>query len=451
MTGVFTDNQPDFTWIDSNEEKLFVQNFLPYSELGLVHQANTDVAVNLTKHNGQARIGVYAISAIDNAVVTVRSGNQTIYSGVISLSPCQCQFDTFAFDGHEPLTLEVVTQQGRKTLTYTEQPASEEPTPEPATAPNMPADVESIDDLYFIGQHLEQYHHATRHATDYYLEALRRDEFDYRCNVAMANREFERCDYQRSLHYANNALHRAHQYNKNPLCGRASLMRGHANEKLGLLQDAYADFYKSTWSGNCNDAGFLAASRISFKQGRYLDALEEVERVLDLNGMSYEAAFVKLAVLEKLQSDQAIDFAKQSLARFPLGYALAMHHYLLTKQEAEKQVFIDLCQSRQANAIHVASLYLSLDLNDEALLALDLIQAQGAAPHIIRASLSQDAANELLTQAEQEFATHVLFPNTQVEVNALMRLSGQPFADYLLAVSTTPKSLMTKRWPYGSE
>ncbi|MCK5819102.1 MAG: DUF5107 domain-containing protein [Psychromonas sp.] len=30
MTGVFTDNQPDFTWIDTHEEKIFVQNFLPY-------------------------------------------------------------------------------------------------------------------------------------------------------------------------------------------------------------------------------------------------------------------------------------------------------------------------------------------------------------------------------------------------------------------------------------
>lgn len=433
MTGVFTDNQPDFTWVDSNEEKTFVQNFLPYSELGIVHQANTDVAINLTKHNGQTRVGVYAISAIDDALVTVKAGTRVVYSGVFSLSPCQCQFESFLFDGNDLLTLEVVTQQGRKTLTYVEQQNSEEPTPDPATAPKMPQYVESIDDLYFIGQHLEQYHHATRNSVDYYLEALRRDQFDYRCNVAMANREFERCDYERTLHYANNALSRAHKYNKNPLCGRASLMRGHANEKLGQLQEAYADFYKSTWSGNCNDAGFLAASRISFKQGRYLDALEEVERVLQFNGMSYEAAFVKLAVLDKLQSNLAIDFAKQSLERFPLGYALAMHHYLLTKQDAEKQVFIDLCQCRQANAVHVASLYMSLNMNDEALLALKLINAKGAAPNIIRASLVKDSAKEYLLQAEQEFANHVLFPNTQVEVNALMSLSGHPFANYLLA------------------
>ncbi|MDV7106448.1 hypothetical protein R3X26_18940, partial [Vibrio sp. TH_r3] len=133
------------------------------------------------------------------------------------------------------------------------------------------------------------------------------------------------------------------------------------------------------------------------------------ERALQFNGMSYEAAFVKLAVLDKIQSDQAIDFAKESLERFPLGYGLAMHHYLLTKQDAEKQVFIDLCQCRQANAVHVASLYMSLNMNHEALLVLTLINAKGATPNIIRASLAKESAEDLLLQAELQFANHVLF------------------------------------------
>jgi hypothetical protein len=30
MTGIFADNQPDFTWLDAYEEKRFVQYFLPY-------------------------------------------------------------------------------------------------------------------------------------------------------------------------------------------------------------------------------------------------------------------------------------------------------------------------------------------------------------------------------------------------------------------------------------
>ncbi|XHR95614.1 DUF5107 domain-containing protein [Mucilaginibacter sp. UC70_90] len=36
MTGMFTDNQPDFTWLMPHEEKHFTQYFMPYRELGVV-------------------------------------------------------------------------------------------------------------------------------------------------------------------------------------------------------------------------------------------------------------------------------------------------------------------------------------------------------------------------------------------------------------------------------
>lgn len=35
MAGVYTENQPDFTWLQPYEEKSFVQYFLPYRELGV--------------------------------------------------------------------------------------------------------------------------------------------------------------------------------------------------------------------------------------------------------------------------------------------------------------------------------------------------------------------------------------------------------------------------------
>ncbi len=36
MTGIFADNQPDFTRLDAYEEKRFEQFFLPYHSLGMV-------------------------------------------------------------------------------------------------------------------------------------------------------------------------------------------------------------------------------------------------------------------------------------------------------------------------------------------------------------------------------------------------------------------------------
>ena len=36
MTGVYADNQPDFTWLKPYEEKTFTQYFMPYKHVGRV-------------------------------------------------------------------------------------------------------------------------------------------------------------------------------------------------------------------------------------------------------------------------------------------------------------------------------------------------------------------------------------------------------------------------------
>ena len=46
MTGCYTDNQPDFTFIAPMEEKRFTQYFMPYKEIGTVHNATRDLAMN---------------------------------------------------------------------------------------------------------------------------------------------------------------------------------------------------------------------------------------------------------------------------------------------------------------------------------------------------------------------------------------------------------------------
>ena len=56
MTGMYTDNQPDFTWLQPYEEKSWVQYFMPYSEVGYVKNATKDALLNLEIKEGKARL-----------------------------------------------------------------------------------------------------------------------------------------------------------------------------------------------------------------------------------------------------------------------------------------------------------------------------------------------------------------------------------------------------------
>ena len=47
MCGAYTDNQPDFSWLQPGEEKRFTQVFMPYKEIGPAKNASEEVALSL--------------------------------------------------------------------------------------------------------------------------------------------------------------------------------------------------------------------------------------------------------------------------------------------------------------------------------------------------------------------------------------------------------------------
>ncbi|MCQ1058107.1 DUF5107 domain-containing protein [Photobacterium sp. DNB23_23_1] len=440
MTGVYTDNQPDFTWLDSYEEKQFVQNFLPYSDLGVVHNANTQLALNLVRSEkggrNTVRWGVYAIGCLDRCVVSIQGDNDEYLNQRISLKPTQSVNGTLIIDEVGPLTIRVTDEDGAPVLSYTEQQITDIPIPEPATAPEKPADVSSIEELYYIGQHLEQYHHATRLPEAYYHEGLVRDPNNYLCNIALAAMAFNRADYPQTVIYCDAALTRSHKFNKNPMCGKASFLRGCAREKQGLLELAYSDFYKSTWSGNCRDIGFYGAARIAMRQREYLQALELVEKVLRFNGTHYQAMAMKALLLDKLgRQDAAQAYIDRQLVQYPLAYALVFQRWLMKRDAELLASFQQLTSGRTVNAIHLANFYLSLGEGALALEALERIKSQSGVLWFYKAFLLgqiNTPQGNLFNQAEQQFNQDVLFPNTLTEVMVLQAFDGHYFAHYLL-------------------
>ncbi|MFA0088201.1 DUF5107 domain-containing protein [Vibrio sp. 10N.261.51.F12] len=436
MTGIFTDNQPDFTWLDANEEKVFVQNFLPYSDIGMVKNANTELALTLQREGKSLSWGVYAIANLAAYKLTIRNTNEVLLETELNLNTGASLLETLACNSDSRLTITVASPDGLKTLQYIEHIDKQEPIPDPATAPQKPAEVASVDELYLIGQHLEQYHHATSSAWDYYNEALRRDKQDYRSNLALATLEYERANYDAALAYVDAALERAHRYNKNPICGKASYLRACIYEKQGQLEDAFTNFFKSTWSGNCKDTGFYALGRVANAQGNYLEALEYVERSLQLNGVSYNAVALKAVVLSNLgQSEQALAYIDEQISEHPLPYALYFQRYQLTQDAAHLKLYVDLLGARDSNAIYLANLYISFGHCKQAIEIIELSSVNGALPTLMLAGLIDDVARQdsLIAHAQTSFETNVIFPNTLTEIELLSNLPASAFVKHLLA------------------
>jgi hypothetical protein len=87
MTGMFTDNQPDFTWLMPNEEKSFTQYFLPYHELGVVKNATKDVLLNLETQPGFAKIQVLVTSVHLNLTIALKHKEAVLFETKIDIVP----------------------------------------------------------------------------------------------------------------------------------------------------------------------------------------------------------------------------------------------------------------------------------------------------------------------------------------------------------------------------
>ncbi len=104
------------------------------------------------------------------------------------------------------MSLAVLDATGATLLRYDEHIPQEIPLPDAAQAPALPEALDNPDELYFIGQHLEQYNHASRHAQDYYRRALAIDPHDYRNNVALGTLALNAADWTQAQQCAEAAL-----------------------------------------------------------------------------------------------------------------------------------------------------------------------------------------------------------------------------------------------------
>ncbi|MBP6759094.1 MAG: DUF5107 domain-containing protein, partial [Flavobacterium sp.] len=204
MAGVFTDNQPDFSWMQPYEEKTFTQYFLPYRELGVVKNASQDLLLNLDKEGDKAVIKIFATSLQKKARIVLEG----FMDETLDLSPEQVyEREILVGDvAFIDLKLLVYSENGRELLSIKSEKAEAKPTPEAAKPAFSPEETPTYEQLYLTGLHLEQYRHATYNATDYYLEALKRDPSDVRNNNAMGLWLLRRGKFSESEKYFNAAI-----------------------------------------------------------------------------------------------------------------------------------------------------------------------------------------------------------------------------------------------------
>lgn len=336
MTGVYTDNQPDFTWLNPYEEKTFTQYFMPYKNIGMVKNATIDAAVNLEVTGDTVKVSAYTTSVFENAVIELKGNTGTYLKEKTALSPESTfsgEYTLNSGDAETDLTLTVYDAAGKELVSYTPKTVEQDLVPNAAKAIPQPSEVANNEALYLAGLHLEQYRHATYEPEDYYEEGLDRDPDDIRINNAYGNLLFRRGQFARSEQYFRKAVKTITRHNPNPYDGEPYYNLGLSLLMQGKQEEAYDAFYKACWSSAMQDCGYFSVAKINRINGDYKLALEHIEKSIVRNYHNFKARNLKTALLRKLRQYAGAEiFALETAGIDLLDFGARNELYLIARE-----------------------------------------------------------------------------------------------------------------------
>jgi tetratricopeptide (TPR) repeat protein len=376
MCGVYTDNQPDFSWLMPNEEKTFSQFFIPYRDLGVVKCATKEAMVNLEFTGNNIEIKAFTTSVYPGARVILKNGRAELLNEVFDFTPATSfQKTVTAPPGFaaEKFTLSVKTAEDVLLVEYKPGVNRDKAIPEPAKAAQKPGDIASNEQLYLTGLHIEQYRHATYDPRPYYEEVLLRDPQDYRCNNALGLWYLRRGQFLKAKEYLLTAVKTVTERNPNPYDGEALYNLGVALAFLEQYDKAYNCFYKSVWNAAWIDSGYFQVARIDAMKQRWEEALDAVDRSLVRNLHNHKAHQLKVSILRNLaRNHDALALCEDSLTIDRFNFSLYYEKFKLTGDRKHLEFLNELIRGNIHNYIEFALDYAWSGLYTDSIRLLEL-------------------------------------------------------------------------------
>ncbi|SFD18686.1 DUF5107 domain-containing protein [Flavobacterium phragmitis] len=361
MCGVYTDNQPDFTWIMPGEQKEFTQYFMPYRDLGIVKNATKNAMVNLESVDNKLVIKAYTTGVYPKTTVTLKNNDVVLLQKQYDASPNNSFEETidFANVSLEGLSISVTDAANKVLVDWVYEGQNEDEIPEAAKPALAPENIENNEQLFLTAQHLEQYRHATYSPIPYYEEALKRDSGDVRCNNAMGLWLMRRAKFAESEPYFRAAIKTLTQRNPNPYDGEAYFNLGLCLKYQNKNEQAYDAFYKSTWNAAWQNQGYFYVAQLDALKGDYELALEHIKKAISKNTEDHKAVHLQAAFLRKLnQKEKAVDLINSYLKNDGFNFGLLYEKYILSNDKKD----LDYLNALIRNNIHTYIEY-ALDYN----------------------------------------------------------------------------------------
>lgn len=376
MTGAYSDNQPDYSWLQPFETKSFEMHWYPFRDIGGVKNANLDAAANLEVTNGLVKVGFCTTALHRSAEVTLKAGEKVLLKEAIAINPAKPFVKAVPFPtglGTHELRV-TLNAEGKELISYSPARLGPVKTPEPVKPPPPPRDIPTVEELYLAGQRLEQFHAPGREPSPYWEEALRRDPGDARVNLAVGIRELKQARFAGAEQHLRKSLERLTAQYTTPKDGEAFYYLGLALVAQDKADEASDAFARAAWSEAWRGPASYSLAEVSARRGNLVAATDYLNQSLDANPLNVRALTLKAALLRHSGCPkEALALLRASAGRIdPLDVRVLVERWRAGDKPARNETIRTLL-AHPANALETAAEYGNAGLWEDGVAVLNLL------------------------------------------------------------------------------
>ncbi|HOV36760.1 MAG TPA: DUF5107 domain-containing protein [Dysgonamonadaceae bacterium] len=359
MVGAYSDNQPDYSWLQPYEERSFVISIFPFRGIKGVKNSNLDAAVNLEVKNNRVEYGFYTTKAYPNATVTLKAGDRVLNQEQVSINPGKPYSNqvTIPAGVSENQLRASIASGGRELIAFSQVISRPTPEPEGYKEPKSPDEISNNEELFLAGQRIYQFHNPSLDADPYWKEVLRRDPGDVAANTGMGILNLKKAMYSSAEEYFNKAIDRLTSQYTTPKNVEPIYYLGLALKAQGRLDEAFTEIYKAAWKQEWKAPAYYSLAEIASVQGNYETALELVAHSLDANAQNVQAYVLKAALLRHLgRTNEAIKVVLMAREKCdPLDAQLMAEQWLSSQESNISETLFATLLEHPANAEEIAA------------------------------------------------------------------------------------------------
>jgi len=305
MVGAFSDNQPDYSWIEPGEIREFTQTWYPIKDIKGVKNATLEAAVNFVETtDNNFFVGFCPSAKFQNAKVVIKNKDKIVHQEVVNIDPSKTytrEINVGNYTIANELNAALYDSNGNLLVDYTPIVFDNEPVlPEPIKGHKDPAVYETVEELYLAGLRADLFNNARLDHLDYYNEALRRDPNDARVNIEVGKHYIRTGEFEKAKEHLLRAQERlSHDYTR-VKDSEALLYLGTAYKYLGDVYNAEKAYWDATWNYAFKHRAYYELSVIAAQNRNYLKALNLINESLLLGGHDLQALTIKAYLQRKL-------------------------------------------------------------------------------------------------------------------------------------------------------